>query len=75
MTATRFPLTVVRYGANAAASSAPMPTTGKRAVCAAARESANPTGPKSRPWLFAIVTTSTPAARNAVNAEAGARKR
>ena len=34
-------------------------------------ESANPTGPKSMPWLLAMVTTSTPAAFTASMAWAG----
>ena len=39
----------------------------------AANVSVSPAGPKSAPWLLAIVATSTPAALSAVNAAAGAR--
>src|SRR3954447_17308533 len=51
-----------------------MPTTGKCAAPAASRVSCKPTGPKSTPWLLAMVTTSMPAERSAVKALGGARK-
>ena len=44
-TATRWPLTVVTHGANACCSSAPSPTTGIPAVCAAASASGTLLGP------------------------------
>src|SRR5215217_1743110 len=40
----------------------------------AASESRRPTWPKSRPWLLAMVATSTPASLRAVRADGGARK-
>ena len=71
--AIRCPRTVTRYGAYAAAAFSPMPTVGNPLALIAASVSPRPSAPKSRPWLLAIVTTSTPAAANAVNALAGAR--
>src|SRR3989304_4641184 len=50
-----------------------MPMTGNRASRYATTESRKPTGPKSRPWLLAMLATSMPAPVNAVNALAGAR--
>ena len=44
-TAIRIPLTVVTYGAHAAAASVPIPTYGNRAALAAASVSARPTVP------------------------------
>src|SRR5690606_17662402 len=43
-----------------------------RAASAALRVSASPSRPKSRPWLFAIVAMSTPAAASASSAAGGA---
>src|ERR1700722_4649115 len=45
MTAIFIPLTVVTYGAHAAAASLPIPTYGNRAALAAARGSPRPAGP------------------------------
>src|SRR5215218_10166035 len=74
MTAMRWPLTVVCQARWASPALQPTPTTGNFADRAAASESRRPTGPKSRPWLLAMVATSTPASLRAVRAAGGARK-
>jgi len=51
-----------------------MPSTGNCFSSRAASVSAKPSSPKSSPWLLAIDTASTPAARRASSATAGVRK-
>ena len=50
-----------------------MPSTAIGDVARAASVSSSPAGPKSRPWLLAIDTASTPAPARATRALAGAR--
>ena len=59
------------WGAYAWSSSAPMPRTGNPLSALMRRLSCSPSAPKSMPWLLAIVTPSTPAARSASRAWAG----
>ena len=72
--AIRWPCTVARYGVNAWAAFAPMPTIGKCAAFATASPCASPGRPQSSPWLFASVTSVTCSALNAVSAAGGAWK-
>ena len=77
--ATTVPSTSATAGRNASRTSRPMPTTASDGSApATASMASNVLGsaalPKSRAWLLAIVTTSTPAAARAVSAVAGAWK-
>ena len=63
-TETPMPRTSVRWGVNASATSRPAPTTATGPSSAIRSDSRSPATPWSAPWLLAIETTSTPAARS-----------
>ena len=67
----RWPFTSVRKGAYASFSSAPRPMIGRPPSALMRSVSVRPSGPKSIPWLLAMVTTSTPADSSAVSEACG----